>query len=142
MKKRGLQYRMLPVITVIVELRPYGAVCNFGNPEGEPWRETFSYFDLTPFGYANFAPFLTAIMKKKIGEAIRLVLALLVIYALSGKRGWALAARNILAMGVVVSLGPLVFGISYFSLVGGLITAALTMEIFMLHKGLQADPEE
>ena len=135
MKKKGLQYLILPVITVILELLPYGAVCNFGNPEGEPWRETFSYFDLTPFGYANFAPLLTAIITC-------IVLALLVIYALSGKRGWALAARNILAMGVVVSLGPLVFGISYFSLVGGLITAALTMEIFMLHKGLQADPEE
>ena len=135
MKKKGLQYLILPVITVILELLPYGAVCNFGNPEGEPWRETFSYFDLTPFGYANFAPFLTAIITC-------IVLALLVIYALSGKRGWALAARNILAMGVVVSLGPLVFGISYFSLVGGLITAALAMEIFMLHKGLQADPEE
>ena len=135
MKKKGLQYLILPVITVILELLPYGAVCNFGNPEGEPWRETFSYFDLTPFGYANFAPLLTAIITC-------IVLALLGIYALSGKRGWALAARNILAMGVVVSLGPLVFGISYFSLVGGLITAALAMEIFMLHKGLQADPEE
>lgn len=135
MKKKGLQYLILPVITVILELLPYGAVCNFGNPEGEPWRETFSYFDLTPFGYANFAPLLTAIITC-------IVLALLVIYALSGKRGWALAARNILAMGVVVSLGPLVFGLSYFSLVGGLITAALAMEIFMLHKGLQADPEE
>lgn len=135
MKKKGLQYLILPVITVILELLPYGAVCNFGNPEGEPWRETFSYFDLTPFGYANFAPLLTAIITC-------IVLALLVIYALSGKRGWALAARNILAMGVVVSLGPLVFGISYFSLVGGLITAALVMEILMLHKGLQADPEE
>ena len=135
MKKKGLQYLILPVITVILELLPYGAVCNFANPEGDPWRETFSYFNLTPFGYANFAPLLTAIITC-------IVLALLIIYALSGKRGWALAARNILAMGVVVSLGPLMFGISYFSLVGGLITAALAAEIFVLHRGLQSDAEE
>ena len=135
MKKKGLQYLILPVITVILELLPYGAVCNFANPEGDPWRETFSYFNLTPFGYANFAPLLTAIITC-------IVLALLIIYALSGKRGWALAARNILAMGVVVSLGPLMFGLSYFSLVGGLITAALAAEIFVLHRGLQSDAEE
>lgn len=135
MKKKGLQYLILPVITVILELLPYGAVCNFANPEGDPWRETFSYFNLTPFGYANFTPLLTAIITC-------IVLALLIIYALSGKRGWALAARNILAMGVVVSLGPLMFGISYFSLVGGLITAALAAEIFVLHRGLQSDAEE
>lgn len=135
MKKKGLLYLILPVITVILELLPYGAVCNFANPEGDPWRETFSYFDLTPFGYANFTPLLTAVITC-------IVLALLIIYTLSGKRGWALAARNILAMGVVVSLGPLMFGISYFSLVGGLITAALAAEIFMLHRGLQTDAEE
>ena len=135
MKKKGLLYLILPVITVILELLPYGAVCNFANPEGDPWRETFSYFDLTPFGYANFTPLLTAVITC-------IVLALLIIYALSGKRGWALSARNILAMGVVVSLGPLMFGISYFSLVGGLITAALAAEIFILHRGLQSDAEE
>ena len=135
MKKKGLQYLILPVITVILELLPYGAVCNFANPEGDPWRETFSYFDLTPFGYANFTPLLTAVITC-------IVLALLIIYTLSGKRGWALAARNILAMGVVVSLGPLMFGISYFSMVGGLITAALAAEIFILHRGLQSDAEE
>ena len=56
MKKR-LLYLILPLVTVILELLPYGAVCNFMNPEGDPWRETFSYFSLTPFGYANFAPF-------------------------------------------------------------------------------------
>ena len=132
MKKKALQYLILPVITLALELLPYGAVCNFMNPEGDPWRETFSYFSLTPFGYANFGPFLTAVITC-------VVLGLLVIYALTGKRGWALSARNILAMAVVVSMGPLMFGISYFSLVGGLITAALVAEVIVLHRGLQSD---
>lgn len=132
MKKKALQYLILPVITLALELLPYGAVCNFMNPEGDPWRETFSYFSLTPFGYANFGPFLTAVITC-------VVLGLLVIYALTGKRGWALSARNILAMAVVVSMGPLMFGISYFSLVGGLITASLVAEVIVLHRGLQSD---
>ena len=65
MKKR-LLYLFLPIVTLILEILPYGAVCNFANPEGKPWRMTFSYFDLTPFGYANFAPFLTAITEAPV----------------------------------------------------------------------------
>ena len=61
MKKR-LMYLALPALTLILEILPYGAVCNFANPEGEAWRRTYSYFDLTPFGYANFAPLLTAFL--------------------------------------------------------------------------------
>lgn len=52
-------------LAFVLELLPYGAVCNFANPDGKPWRRTYSYFDLTPFGYANFAPFLTA----ELGDA-------------------------------------------------------------------------
>lgn len=136
MKKRSL-YLILPVITVILELLPYGAVLNFMRPSVDGttighFRELYSYFDLTPFGYANFAPFLTAVTTCA-------VLALLILYGLTGKRGLALAARSILAMAAVVSLGPLMFGISYYSLVGGLITATLAAELFVLHRGLRAE---
>ena len=48
MKKR-LLYVLLPIVTLILEILPYGAVCNFANPEGEPFRKTFSYFDLIIF---------------------------------------------------------------------------------------------
>ena len=61
MKKR-FQYLLLPIITLILEILPYGAVCNFAPSPTERIRKTFSYFDLIPFGYANFAPFLTAII--------------------------------------------------------------------------------
>lgn len=129
MKKR-LPYLILPVITLILELLPYGAVCNFANPNGDPWRETFSYFSLTPFGYANFSPFLTAVITC-------IVLVLLVIFALTGKQGVARKAGNILPVAAVLSLGPLLFGISYYSLVGGLISATLTAEIFVLRRGFR-----
>ena len=61
MKKRFL-YLILPIITLILEALPYGAVCIFASSPTEKHRETFSYFDLTPFGYANFAPLFTAII--------------------------------------------------------------------------------
>ena len=65
MKKR-LLYLILPIITLILEILPYGAVCNFAHPETDGtigrFRELYSYFDLLPFGYANFAPLLTAIV--------------------------------------------------------------------------------
>lgn len=53
---------IFPLAALILELLPNGVVLNFANPEGEPWRHTYSYFSLTPFGYANFGPFLTAIL--------------------------------------------------------------------------------
>ena len=124
MKKRFL-YLILPIITLILELLPYGAVCNFANPEGEPWRKTFSYFDLTPFGYANFAPFLTAIITC-------LIFVLLTIYCIKGNINTAIKAKNILYIAIVLSLGPLMFGITYFSLVGGLITLSLIAELLLL----------
>lgn len=124
MKKR-LLYLILPIITLFLEILPYGAVCNFANPEGEPWRRTFSYFDLTPFGYANFTPLLTAIITC-------LIFVLLVIYCIKGNVRTAIRAKNILCVAVVMSLGPLVFGITYFSLVAGLITLSLVAELLLL----------
>ena len=124
MKKR-LLYLILPSVTLILEILPYGAVCNFANPEGEPWRKTFSYFDLTPFGYANFTPLLTAIITC-------LIFVLLVIYYIKGNVRTAIRAKNILCVAVVMSLGPLVFGITYFSFVAGLITLSLVAELLLL----------
>ena len=123
--KKKLLYLMLPIITLILEILPYGAVCNFANPEGEPWRKTFSYFDLTPFGYANFAPLLTAIITC-------LIFVLIVLYCIKGNVRTAIKVKNMLFVAVVMSLGPLVFGIRYFSLVGGLITLSLVAELLLL----------
>ena len=132
MKKRFL-YLLLPIITLILEILPYGAVCNFMRPPSEVnpdapvgrFRELYSYFDLTPFGYANFTPLLTAIITC-------LIFVLLVIYCIKGNVRTAIRAKNILCVAVVMSLGPLVFGITYFSLVAGLITLSLIAELLLL----------
>ena len=124
MKKR-LLYVLLPIVTLILEILPYGAVCNFANPEGEPFRKTFSYFDLTPFGYANFAPLITAIITC-------IVFLLIVIFCITGNKKWACKARNILYVGAVFSLGPLVLGVRFFSIVGALITVSLVAELLVI----------
>ena len=124
MKKRFL-YLVLPIITLILEVLPYGAVCIFASSPTDRIRETFSYFDLTPFGYANFAPFLTALITC-------LIFILLLIYWLKGNAVFAIKAKNILYVAAVMSLGPLVFGLSYFSVVGALITTCLIAELLLL----------
>ena len=124
MKKRFL-YLVLPIITLILEALPYGAVCVFAASPTDRIRETFSYFDLTPFGYANFAPLFTAIITC-------LVFILLLVYCVKGNVRFAIKAKNILCVALVMSLGPLVFGIAYFSVVGGFITASLLAELLFL----------
>ena len=94
MKKRFL-YLILPIITLILEALPYGAVCVFASSPTERLRETFSYFDLTPFGYANFAPLFTAIITC-------LIFILLMIYCIKGI--FALFFFLFIAMGAITGL--------------------------------------
>ena len=51
MKMKKLLLVFFPIIAFVLELLPYGVVLNFANPEGEPWRRTYSYFSLTPLPY-------------------------------------------------------------------------------------------
>lgn len=130
MKKR-LLYLMLPIVTLILEILPYGAVLNFMLPsvtEGVPpgrFRELYSYFDLTPFGYGNFAPLITAVITC-------IILLLVAIYCITDNRKWAVTAKNILYVCAAFSLGPLVLGIRFFSLVGALITISLIAELLLI----------
>lgn len=45
MKQRFL-YLLLPIITLILEILPYGAVCVFAPSPTEQVKKTFSYFDI------------------------------------------------------------------------------------------------
>lgn len=125
MKKKRLLHLILPIPALLLELLPYGAVCNFANPEGDPLRTTYSYFSLTPFGYANFAPFLTAISTCAL-------LLISIFYCFAGKETLLKAARVTSAVAVVLSLCPLLYGFSYYSALGGLITFLLAAELLWL----------
>ena len=118
MKKR-LFLMCAALAALVLEILPYGAVLNFANPEGEPWRRTYSYFDPTPFGYANFAPFIVAI----------LTCALIIITALALilKRPFRTTLVAISVSAALLSFCPLLLGADYISPVGVLISVMLTV---------------
>lgn len=130
MKQKRFVTLFLPIITLILELLPYGAVLNFAHPATDGtigrFRKTFSYFSLTPFGYANFAPLLTAILTCAI-------LLILLLFCATGKRRTAVVAKGFLIAAVLLSLFPLLLGVSYYSPVGALISLTLLAELVLLH---------
>ena len=107
------------LVALILEILPYGAVCNFANPEGEPWRRTYSYFDLTPFGYANFAPFIVALLT--------CALAVMIVISLVSKKTMRTPILAVCAISTVFSLAPLLYGIRFFSIVGAFISVMLAL---------------
>lgn len=117
--KKKLIMLFTTLIALVLEILPYGAVCNFANPEGESWRRTYSYFDLTPFGYANFAPFIVALLT--------CVLIILIVVSLVGKKEMKAPILAVSAIATVLSLAPLLYGIRFFSVVGALIFVALAI---------------
>lgn len=130
MKKR-LMYIILPITTLILELLPYGAVCNFARPATDGsighFRELYSYFDLVPYGYANFAPFITAILTC-------VILLMLVIYCLTGKSKLLLHTKRVVFACAIISFGPIILGIRFLSFVGILITITLIAELVLISR--------
>ncbi len=116
------------IVTLVFEILPYGAVCNFATPE-KTIRKTFSYFDLLPYGYANVAPLITAIL-----TCVLIVLCLISFFKTINKA--ATKAVTVLSLiTAIISLAPLLYGIHYFSVVGAIISTLLfTTFIFSLKK--------
>ena len=113
-----------------LELTPWGAVLNFGRIAEDgtigSFRETYSYFSLMPFGYANFFPLLTGVL-----TAVLLLLSLLQAVRPRPRRGNALFVLDVLA--AVLSVMPwVVFGADYVSGVGVGITSALLLAAICL----------
>ncbi len=125
MKKRRLLLFVFPIIALVLEALPYGAVLNFANPEGEPWRKTFSYFDPITFGYANFGPMLTAILTV-------VLFILVLIYFIKGGKTLYLAVAATSGATAVCSLTPILYGFDSFSLVGAFITACFVCQIVLM----------
>ena len=124
MKKR-LIYVIFPAIAVILELLPYGSVLNFGRQATDGsigyFRETYSYFDLMPFGYGHFGCLITAIM-----TCILLVLG--VLYFFKGWKGLRNGLSILSLIAFIISLSPFVLGINFVSIVGILISLTLIAE--------------
>ena len=120
--RRRLMYLILPAITLILEIIPYGAVCNFAHLEEDGTigtrRELFSYFDPLPLGYAYVTPFITALLTS-------IIFLIVVIYCIYGHIGVARTLEKWLFICAVISVCPLLFGIQCYSLVGALITLSI-----------------
>ena len=115
MKMEKILLLFLPLVSLILELLPYGVVLNFANPDGEPWRRTYSYFSLTPFGYANFGPLITAILTC-------VLLVLVVVYLFKSHKGLNIAIMN---FATATSLLPLMLGFSYITVIGVIVSVFL-----------------
>ncbi len=118
MKIKKSLFVVLPLATLILELLPNGVVLNFANPEGEPWRRTYSYFSLTPFGYANVGPFITAILTC-------ILLVLVAVYLFKPRNGLNTAILNVSGFATAAFLMPLMFGFDYITVIGVIITLLL-----------------
>lgn len=125
MFKRKIAMTVLSVLTVILEILPYGAVCVFSDGVTE-YRETYSYFDLRPFGYANFSPLITAVL-----SCVILVLCIILCFRKSKKLNKALATLSGLA--AVISFVPFLMGLGFrfYGVCAAAITALLAI-IFIL----------
>ena len=118
MKIKKSLFVILPLVALILELLPYGAVLNFANPDGEPWRNTYSYFSMMPFGYANFGPLITAILTC-------VMLILVIFYLFKPHKGLNTVITNVAGFATAASLIPLMFGFDYITVIGVIITLLL-----------------
>jgi hypothetical protein len=116
MKKKMITLALL-LSALVLEILPYGAVLNFGNPEGDTWRKTYSYFSLIPYGYANFGPLITAILT--------CIMLIIIVISILIKKDWNKSISIISAIATLTSLAPLMFGISNFSLFGAMISVCI-----------------
>jgi hypothetical protein len=116
MKKKMITFALL-LSALVLEILPYGAVLNFGNPEGDTWRKTYSYFSLIPYGYANFGPLITAILT--------CIMLVIIVISILIKKDWNKSISIISVIATLTSLAPLMFGISNFSIVGAMISACI-----------------
>jgi len=108
------------ITTIVLEILPYGAVLNFGRPDGTLIRRTFSYFDMTSFGYANFGPVPTALFSIVIliGVAV-----LIVVKKPLSKTNSAMLICSIIAL--FFSVLPVIQDKAYISEIGIIISILL-----------------
>lgn len=130
MKIKKILLVVFAVAIIFLEFLPNGVVLRFANPEGEPWVKTYSHFNVTPFGYANFGPLIAAVL-----TCVLLLLA--VIYFFKPCKGLNTAIMNVSGFASVAAFAPLMFGTDYLTVVGiivGLLLATTFGVCFMKEK--------
>ncbi len=125
MKKFKIMFICSNIAALLLEIFAEGAVCNFATPE-KIITETFSYFSLTPYGYANFGPLLTAILT--------CVLFIFAIILFTPKvKKITTAAAVVSGISVFTSVLPLImFGGRGFNLISYLISLLMIIQLIAI----------
>ena len=115
-RKKNIIVLAVLLVILVLEILPYGAVLNFADDGGKVLKHTYSYFDLTPYGYANFGPLITAIL-----TCVLILLNGIDLFINSQKMQSAIKILSFTAL--ITSLFPLM--ISSYSVLGGIISGFL-----------------
>lgn len=75
MKTKNIIPMVFALAAIVLEILPFGAKLTFALDEGKTQEKLFSYFSLTPYGYANFMPFITAVL-----TCVLFILALIILF--------------------------------------------------------------
>ncbi len=125
MKKFKIMFICSNIAALLLEIFAEGAVCNFATPE-KIITETFSYFSLTPYGYANFGPFLTAIL-----TCVLFIFAIILFTPIAKKT--TTAAAVVSGISVFTSVLPLImFGGRGFNLISYLISLLMIIQLIAI----------
>lgn len=119
-RKRSFFLLAITILTLILELLPYGAVLEFAHMSPELtlgyYEEHFSYFDPIVYGYGVFGPLLTAVLTC-------LFAVVTVISVFLENRAVRIALRVVSVLTLLFSLTPMLTGC--YSPVGMSISALL-----------------
>ena len=113
---------ILLILLLLSEVLPYGTVLNFATPD-QKIPMFFSYFNLTPYAYGNFTPFLTALLRIA-------VLILWLIQQKKNRRGLRISICLISAFAFFLSLVPLC--LNAYTAIGAVISLCLLL-LSVLH---------
>ncbi len=112
---------LLQGAALVLEILPLGTVLIFADGPDRRITRVFSYFSLTPYGYANFTPLLTGIL-----TAVILLLGILALIKFEKAKKCRNSAFVCTVLTVLCSLVPLlVFGANYMNAVSYTVTALL-----------------
>ena len=123
MKKKNFLFVIIPIVALVLEVLPWGVVMNFANPDGKPWRYTYSYFDMMPFGYAIFPPLLVAIC-----TCVLFVLTIVYVFRQNSTIFKAITITN--AAALILSLAQFLYGLSNISAINVLVTLLFAAQMF------------
>lgn len=128
MKIKKIFAAIIPLLMLVAEILPVGAVLVFKVPTEtgvETLRMTYSYFDPTPMGYANVGPLFCAVFTV-------LLIVSAVIFIVSPSNKSRLAVLCLAALTFVFSLLPIMFGLEYLSVAGGIISLLSLAETLLI----------